>query len=139
MTFTQSISSCFSNYVTFTGRASRSEYWFWTLFLILADILIYVGALVLFGATGAAMTDDVAGAAGGLLVGLGSAIIIFAIFALIVFLPTLAVTVRRLHDSNKSGWFLLIYIIPIIGPLVILVFMLLPSTPGNNNFGPQPS
>lgn len=85
------------------------------------------------------MTDDVAGAAGGLLVGLGSAIIIFAIFALIVFLPTLAVTVRRLHDSNKSGWFLLIYIIPIIGPLVILVFMLLPSTPGNNNFGPQPS
>lgn len=137
MTLTESISSCFSKYVTFSGRASRSEYWFWALFLVLVDIAIYFGSLVLFGAAGAAMGGDEYGAAGGLMVGLGSAIILFAIFWLVIFLPTLAVTVRRLHDSNKSAWFLLMYLIPVIGPLVIFIFTLLPSTPGNNDYGPQ--
>jgi uncharacterized membrane protein YhaH (DUF805 family) len=141
MTFKESIKTCFNKYATFNGRASRSEYWFWTLFLIVAELVIWFGALMLFGGMGASVGGAAdpygaaGGALGGMIVGGGIAMILIFIFALIIILPTLAVTVRRLHDSNKSGWFLLLYIVPFVGPLVIFVFMLLPSTEGANNFG----
>jgi uncharacterized membrane protein YhaH (DUF805 family) len=79
MTFGESIKTCFTKYADFTGRASRSEYWWWFLF----DKLT-------------------------------------AVFSLAVLLPGIAVGVRRLHDIDKSGWFLLLYFIPIIGGIILL-------------------
>lgn len=91
MTFGESIQTCFSKYADFTGRASRSEYWWWTLFVI----------LVCFGA---AIISQ----------------ILYALIALGVLLPSIAVGVRRLHDIDKSGWFILVGFIPLIGGLILL-------------------
>jgi len=94
MTFGESISICFTKYADFTGRASRSEYWWWTLFVILASI-----------ATG--FISDV----------------VSAIFSLATILPGLAVGARRLHDTDRSGWLQLLWIIPIIGWIILIVWL----------------
>lgn len=65
-------------------------------------------------------------------------IITVVIYTLAVFFPTLAVTVRRLHDINRSGWWYLLNFIPVIGVLIIFIFLLLDSTPGDNNYGENP-
>lgn len=93
MTFGESISTCFSKYATFDGRASRSEFWWFLLFTFLAS----------------AAAGIVSEAASGL-------------FALAVLLPSLAVGARRLHDVDKSGWFLLLWLIPIIGWIVLVIW-----------------
>ncbi|MDK9702659.1 MAG: DUF805 domain-containing protein [Sulfuritalea sp.] len=93
MTFGESIRTCFSKYAEFGGRASRSEYWWWFLFNFLASM-----------ATGIVSET------------------LSALFSLGVLLPSLAVGVRRLHDTNRSGWFLLLWFIPIIGWIVLLVW-----------------
>lgn len=93
MTFGESISTCFSKYATFEGRASRSEYWWFFLFSFLVSL-----------ATGM-VSETLSG-----------------LFSLAVLLPSLAVGVRRLHDVDKSGWFLLLWFVPIIGWLVIVVW-----------------
>lgn len=108
-------------YATFDGRARRREYWFFALFNCIA---IFVLALI----------DGMAGtfseeAGFGLLSGL---------YLLGVLLPNIAVTVRRLHDTNRSGWWILIGFIPLIGFIVMLIFALLDSTPGTNRFGANP-
>lgn len=113
---------CLKNkYATFEGRARRKEYWFYVLFYCLAIIAL-------------AIVDGIAGtfskqAEIGLLSGL---------FILATFVPTLAVTVRRLHDTNRSGWWVLINLIPILGGIVVFVFTVLDSQPGANRFGPNP-
>ena len=86
MTFGESIRTCFSKYATFTGCASRSEYWWFFLFNFLASI-------------GCGMISDT----------------VSGLFSLAVLLPSLAVGVRRLHDIDKSGWFLLVWLIPVVG------------------------
>ena len=95
MTFGESISTCFSKYAAFEGRASRSEYWWWFLFTFLA-----------FGATGI-ISDKLS-----------------AIFSLLVLLPSLAVGARRLHDTDRSAWFLLFWFIPIIGWIILIVWFI---------------
>jgi len=110
-----------SKYATFTGRARRKEYWYFVLFYVLAFIVL----LVVDGVTGT--LDEEAG------IGLLS-----AIFVLATIIPLLAVTVRRLHDTDRSGWWVLINLVPIIGGIVLLVFTLLDSQPGANRFGPNP-
>ncbi|WP_427976685.1 DUF805 domain-containing protein [Agarivorans sp.] len=102
-------------YVVFNGRARRKEYWMFTLFSLIITFLL-------------AVIDAAVGSAG----------ILGAIYALAVFLPTLAVSVRRLHDIGRSGWWLLIAFIPLIGAIVLLVFMLLDSKPGSNDHGEYP-
>ena len=91
MTFGESIKTCFSKYATFGGRASRSEYWWFVLFTFLAS------------AAAGIMGETVSG-----------------VFSLAILLPSLAVGARRLHDVDKSGWFLLLWFVPIIGWLILI-------------------
>ena len=109
-------------YAVFEGRARRKEYWFFFLFYILVSFaLAFVDGL-----TGTYSTTMGVGLLGGL-------------FMLAVFLPTLAVTVRRLHDTDRSGLWILLGLVPCIGALVLLVFMILEGTNGSNRFGPDPT
>jgi uncharacterized membrane protein YhaH (DUF805 family) len=103
-------------YAVFQGRARRSEYWPFTLV-----VSIVLGVLEFMGG------DDMNGAS----------LLFFLLFA-VVFLPLLAVQVRRLHDINRTGWWVLIGLVPVVGGLVLLVFTLLDGTPGDNRFGPDP-
>ena len=129
MTFTQSIKSVFSKYATFTGRASRSEYWYFTLFNIITSTLLFLLGIAIGAATGG---SD--GVPGGLIVGY----ILYIIYGLGVLIPSLAVAVRRLHDTNNSGWLILLGLIPCVGGIVLLVFMILQGTNGENKYGNIP-
>lgn len=129
MTFTQSIKSVFSKYATFTGRASRSEFWYFTLFNIITSTLLFLLGIAIGAATGG---SD--GVPGGLIVGY----ILYIIYGLGVLIPSLAVAVRRLHDTNNSGWLILLGLIPCVGGIVLLVFMILQGTNGENKYGDIP-
>ena len=102
------IKICFSKYATFSGRARRSEFWFWILFSFLMGLIPFVG---------------------------------WFLWPLVAFLPTLAVTVRRLHDTSKSGLLLLLFLIPIVNiilGIVFFIFYCMDSTTGDNQYGPNP-
>ena len=122
MGFGEAISSGFANYVNFSGRAVRSEYWYWALFTI-------VGGLV------ASIVDTVAFGTGPMNGGVG---IFGALFNLAVLLPSIAVSVRRLHDLDKSGWWLLLFFIPLVGAIILIVWFCRRGTPGSNRFGDAP-
>lgn len=107
---------CFSKYVTFSGRARRAEYWWFTLFVWVVSSLV--------GFIDGWLTGDV-----GLLSGLWS---------LGTLLPILAAGARRLHDTDRSAWWLLIMLLPVIGAIVLIVFFASRGTPGPNRFGPDP-
>ena len=102
-------------YADFNGRARRTEYWLFVLFSMVIAMVLGV-------------VDYVLGTPG----------IIGLIFALAILIPSIAVGVRRLHDSDRSGWWLLIAFIPIIGTIALLIFLLLDGTPGDNRFGSNP-
>ncbi len=108
-------------YMVFTGRASRSEYWYFALF----NLIIIIILSIIDGATGNFNPN----------MGLG---LFGTIYELAVLLPTIAVAIRRLHDTNRSGWWLLIGFVPIVGGLVLLAFMIFDSHPGTNQYGPNP-
>jgi uncharacterized membrane protein YhaH (DUF805 family) len=112
---------CYRKYATFSGRARRAEYWWYTLF----NAVIYL-ALIAFGFL--LGNSDGSNAVLGILV---------AVFILVVFLPTLAVTSRRLHDAGLSGWWQLLGIIP-LGGFAVLIMTLLDSNDGPNKYGPEP-
>jgi uncharacterized membrane protein YhaH (DUF805 family) len=107
MSFGEAISDGFSKYATFSGRSSRSAYWWWILFYV----LVFIVASVLDGVINTPAIS--------ILVWLG------------FFLPNLAVLVRRLHDTDHSGWWVLIGLIPLIGAIVLIVFACLDSGPPN--------
>lgn len=101
-------------YVEFSGRARRKEYWFFFLFnFIVVMVLSVIDALLGVGILG-------------------------MLYALAVLLPAIGVTVRRLHDGDRSGWWILVGLIPFVGFIVLLVFMVLPGTEGDNQYGPDP-
>ena len=109
------------NYATFSGRARRKEYWMF--FLISALISIVLTLLdILLGTY--SMEYEV-----GLFSGL---------YSLLILIPSIAVVVRRLHDTDRSGWWILISLIPLIGVIVLFVFICLDSQPGTNRFGANP-
>jgi uncharacterized membrane protein YhaH (DUF805 family) len=110
-----------NKYATFDGRARRSEYWYFVLFYV----LILVGLTFVDGLIGTLNEEAGIGVLG-------------VLFALGTMVPGLAVTVRRLHDINRSGWWVLIGIIPLIGDLVLIVFAVQDSQPGANKYGPNP-
>lgn len=111
-------------YADFSGRSRRKEYWMFTLFTFLVGIV--AGLLgVLLGGT------NESGPSGIFLVLVG-----IPILALLI--PSIAVTVRRFHDQDKSGWFYLLALIPYVGGIIVLVFMCLEGTRGPNRFGPDP-
>lgn len=123
-------------YATFEGRARRSEYWLFSLFLFLsgipAGILLMIAGV---GAAGVSNADSAAGAGAASLVVI--VLLLIGAFCLAMFIPSLAVSVRRLHDSDKSGWLLLLSLIP-FGSFVILIFTLIDGTPGPNRYGEDP-
>lgn len=108
-------------YAVFDGRARRKEYWYF--FLINTVISIFLAFIDSFTGT---ISEEA---------GLG---LLSGIYALAVLIPGLSVTVRRLHDTDRSGWWILIGLIPVIGGIALLVFMVLDSTPGDNQYGPNP-
>ena len=116
-------------YAQFSGRARRSEFWLFALFIFIVEI-VYV---VLLGAVGGfSSTHSTPN-------GLAMAVMgLFSLLFLGIIIPSLAVTFRRLHDTDRSAWWLLISFIPGIGGLVLLIFYLLPGTNGPNKFGPDP-
>ena len=122
----------FKKYATFTGRASRSEYWWWTLFTF---VIYLVLGLVTF-AVGTATSRD-GGRTPGLLA--MPLLIVFTVFFLGILLPTLAVTVRRLHDGGYSGLLALLFLLPYLGGLIIMIFALLPSSPAGAKYDPLPA
>lgn len=125
MTFTESISTCFSKYVDFTGRASRSEFWWWTLFnFIVACVLSFIFTPIFGGSHGSSQF-------------LGS--LPTMIWGLIMLLPSLAVFCRRMHDTGRSGWWYFIGFIPLVGAIVLLVFECQPSQPMPNRYGNVPA
>lgn len=108
-------------YATFTGRARRREYWYFQLFNLLAIMVLSVVDRF----TGTLDKET----------GIG---FLSGAYVLAIFLPAIAVQVRRLHDTDRSGWWILIGFVPVIGNLVLLVFSVLDSQPGSNRFGPNP-
>ena len=109
MNFFDAIKTCFTKYADFTGRASRPEFWWFMLFVVLVDAAV-----------------------------LAISHLLWFLFALAVVLPRLAVAVRRLHDTDRSGWWLLIGFVPIVGWIVLLVWYCQKSDPVANRFGPPP-
>jgi uncharacterized membrane protein YhaH (DUF805 family) len=111
-------------YAEFSGRSRRMEYWMFTLIHVLIILVLSIG-IVGFGL----MKEPVIGATSGLFIGA---------YALAAFVPGLAVTVRRLHDIDKSGWWILISLVPVVGGLVLLVMTCFDGTRGSNVYGPDP-
>lgn len=108
-------------YATFNGRARRKEYWYFLLF----SMLITLALRLIDGATGLYDPDYGYGALGG-------------IYALAILLPSIAVGVRRLHDTDRSAWWCLIILIPIIGAIVLIMFAMQNSSEGANKYGDNP-
>lgn len=119
MNFSTAVKTCFNKYITFEGRAPRSEFWYFALFMVLGSFVFGILDVVLFPAMEWGP--------------LGS------IFSLVTFLPSIAVAARRLHDIDKSGWWQLINIIPIIGWILFLIWTTSLGSRGPNRFGDNPS
>lgn len=118
MTFARSVHSVLSKYATFSGRATRAEFWWWQLAIMIAGFPAALLDALVFG-----RTDQ-----------------LFAVaLTLAVLLPSLAVSVRRLHDSDHSGWWLLVFPIPLAGIITLLWLFIKRSTPGPNRFGWHPA
>ncbi len=120
MSFEQAVKSCLRKYVTFSGRAQRSEYWWWALFVFLSSLLVGVVEGLINGFAG----ENVG--------------ILNGAFSLATFLPGLSVLVRRLHDTNRSGWWFWIIFVPFVGWILLLVWLISKGTDGPNDCGPDP-
>ena len=116
MSMMEAVSSVFRNFANFNGRARRSEYWFYYLFNFLLGFVL--GLLSFFT--------------------LGATTILVFVYSLVVLIPGLAVTCRRLHDIGRSGAYQLFYLIPVVGWVFMLIWTIQDSTPGPNMYGPDP-
>ena len=116
MDFKTAVRTCLAKYATFTGRAQRSEYWWFILFQLLAGMAIVVVDAALFGLLGQPVA---------------------VLWSLAMIPPTLAAGTRRLHDTGRSGWFQLVAFIPAVGWIILLYFYVSDGTPGPNAYGPD--
>ncbi|CAB4347556.1 unannotated protein [freshwater metagenome] len=114
MGFGEAVSTCFKKSVVWEGRASRAEFWWFEL----GQALIIIAALII---------DQIIGT-----------MFIYIIAAIALILPSIAVLVRRLHDTDRTGWWYWIQLLPLIGLIVILVFTLTGGDQGDNKYGPNP-
>lgn len=112
----------FKKYLQFSGRSNRSEYWYFVLF----HVIFVIVALILDTVMGSSLAGTPYG-------------MIYLLYVLVTFLPGLALTVRRLHDTEKTGWWVLISIIPIIGSIWLIVYLATEGTKGENKYGPDPN
>jgi len=126
MDFQTALRSFWTRYRDFRGRSRRSEYWFIQLFLVVTNIAVAIIDLALMGWD----VDRFIANGGGGIVGL--------VWILVTIVPALAVLVRRLHDTGKSGWWALVGFLPLVGAVVLLVFTVTDSSPGENKFGLYP-
>lgn len=131
MTILESVQTCFSNYVSWKGRASRSEFWYFVLFYMSSAIV----ALIIDVTLGTSYTylNPSTETTSSLYYGY-----IYTLTALILFLPYLSVTVRRLHDKDRSGWYYWILLIPIVGFILFIVSLASRGTAGDNKYGSDP-
>ncbi len=106
------------NYVKFEGRASRKQYWYFTLWNIIISIVVSIVLGIILQ---------------------GNGVYVSWIYSLAVLLPSLALLIRRTHDIGKSGWWVLLLLVPIVGAIVILVFLCTPGEPGTNKYGTNPN
>ena len=118
MNIGQAIGSGFKNYIVFEGRACRSEFWFWVLFTFLVSIVSSVLDLILFPGNEISLINTLTGLA--------------------LLLPSLAVGARRLHDIDKTGWWLLLWLVPIIGWIILIVWAIKRGDGTANRFGNDP-
>ena len=114
MTFWKAIASCYSKYANFSGRAQRSEYWYFTLYHVLLVVVCFALIPSGFGMT------------------------LLWLSAIGNFLPALSVLVRRLHDTDRSGWWYWIALVPFVGAILLLVWFCTRGTPGGNRYGQDP-
>jgi uncharacterized membrane protein YhaH (DUF805 family) len=120
MDFRQAVQSCLTKYVTFSGRAQRSEFWFFVLFMFIASLVASLLDMTFFGV---GMENDQP---------LGS------FLSLALLLPSISATVRRLHDVDRSGWWWWLWLIPLVGWIVLLVWFVTKGSSGPNQYGPDP-
>lgn len=112
---------CMKHYADFSGRARRMEYWMF----VLCCVVLLIPATVLDNVLGLQVADGTVG-------------IFYCLTALALFIPSIAVAVRRLHDTGRTGWWYLICLVPLIGGIWLLVLMLLEGQQGENKYGPDP-
>ena len=117
MDFTEAVKAFFSKYTNFSGRSSRSEFWWAMLALFIANIVISLLTVVLGDALGG---------------------ILSLVFTLGIIIPYIAIAIRRWHDLDKSGWWTLTLFIPLINIIMLLVFFTKKGTDGSNQYGPDP-
>lgn len=131
MTFSESIRTCLSKFATWEGRAVRSEYWYFALFCILCQI----AASIVDGVLGTRfqMTNPATGETQSMFYGW-----VYMLTGLALLLPNLAAVVRRLHDTDRSGWWYWIALIPLIGIILLIVWLASRGTNGTNRFGSDP-
>lgn len=129
MGFGEAVSTCFRKYVVFSGRARRSEYWYFMLCYVIVAIIANIldNILGLRTAVGQESASGVQANIGWLAV----------LVALVFLLPGIAVAIRRLHDTGRTGWWYLLVLIPCLGSIVLLIFYVMDST-GDNQYGPNP-
>lgn len=118
MNFSEAIKSGFQNYANFSGRAQRSAFWYWVLFAFLAGLVTVAIDTAIFGAE--------------------SFMPINSLFTLATIIPNISVAARRLHDIDRTGWWQLLHLIPLIGTIVLIVWFASRGTSGPNRFGPNP-
>jgi uncharacterized membrane protein YhaH (DUF805 family) len=124
MGFGDAVRAVMSKYAAFTGRARRSEFWYWFLAIILAEIVIGIIGGVLASASQSLSVVS---------------LLLYGVLVVATIVPSLAVTVRRLHDTGRSGWWWFISLVPAVGPILLIVWYCTPGTPGSNAFGPDPT
>lgn len=111
-------------YAEFSGRSRRREYWMYLVINLAIYFVLYVAGLVMFFSGQRIM---------------GVALFaIYGLYALATLIPSLAVAVRRLHDIGKSGWWILISLVPLVGGIILIVLLAMDGTPGPNQYGPSP-
>jgi uncharacterized membrane protein YhaH (DUF805 family) len=116
--FVDVVKTVFNRYVQFSGRARRSEYWYWVLFIVAVSIVLSVIDGIIFGFE----TTDLA--------------IIGPLFSLATFIPSLGVAFRRMHDTGRSAWWLLIALIPLVGTIILIVWFAKRGDEHDNQYGP---
>ena len=129
MNLPEAMASVYRNYARGAGRASRSEYWWYYLVVVLVYLTVWAAGMILSTAMYGNAEDP------GITLG-ATAIALFWLLANMI--PSITVTVRRLHDVNLSGWYYFLQLIPYVGALALFVLTLLPSTRGHNLYGHDP-
>jgi uncharacterized membrane protein YhaH (DUF805 family) len=138
VTFLQAIKSGFANYKSFSGRATRSEFWYFILFCVLIELIVgrlidnWLAPAIFWSSEYGYLPFGVA------FLQLTGGRPITILFLLATFVANLSLSIRRLHDLNRSGWFVLLSLIPLVGAVVLLIWFAQQGTAGKNKFGDDP-